>query len=352
MATMKRKDTPRKPRTRALSSKVAKSPVQNQEWEDLDVGECSKQLLASQSQKGFKVNKSVPSKLTVREWSALQSKLVKSSVPARKFNDLKIHTWNVNFSGEGENFFTFVNRLKDIKKSRELSDDDILKALPEILKGKALQWFRTIEPGKSLADVFQEMKDVFVPANHERLLREEIRLRTQGESENIDMYVTSLLTMFARLITPMSKEEQLDRLVDNLNPTMRQKIKRSKISSVQDLVKKGREVEAVELAVKMYVPPPRPEVSLDPALACDQRKTKKSSDNAPRTVGKVNSMSKDNFKCFNCGETGHKFRQCGKTKSGKFCYVCGKKGVGKYECCRKPKEPSSGNDPRGLKSPV
>lgn len=53
----------------------------------------------------------------------------------------QVRKWNLRFDGD-HHPVSFIERLNELAESYEIPPDLLLKALPELLKGDALLWFR------------------------------------------------------------------------------------------------------------------------------------------------------------------------------------------------------------------
>lgn len=125
-----------------------------------------------------------------------------------------------------------------------LTQDEIFCCLPVVLQQEAFEWFRLKE---SKFVNFKSFKTQFlepyrVPYFQDRLA-EEARLRTQGKNKPIQSYVTCLRLIFEKLDPKLPLDRQLDRAVQNLNPTYALQINRKEVKIFEDLLTLGKQVE-------------------------------------------------------------------------------------------------------------
>jgi hypothetical protein len=61
--------------------------------------------------------------------------------PRRPFPLDTVRKWGLKFT-PGDSVHSFLERLGELKSAYEFSDEALLRAVPELLKGQALLWFR------------------------------------------------------------------------------------------------------------------------------------------------------------------------------------------------------------------
>lgn len=153
-----------------------------------------------------------------------------------------------------------------------------------------------------------------------------------------------------------SEEIRVKMIRRNLLPEIQAHLALQSISSISELIAMSRRVEENLGRMQRFCPPPTNyRQLLEPELAyrkpigtptiCSTRVTsregtsyqpelpKEPEENLPSTAS---IQPKNNFKCFNCNELGHKFRQC-EQKLKKFCFKCGRANVMTPNCpsCQK-----------------
>ena len=303
------------------------------------------------------------------------------------------------FTGRaGSDPYKFMADLEESIRFLGLSEDEIFCCLPAVLQNEALEWFRLEE---SNLKNFQNFKRLFlehysVPYFQDRIV-EELRLRTQGKHESIQAYVTCLRLLFNKMDPPLPLERQLDKAVQNLNPTYAFQINRRDVNSFSDLLTLGKQVEVKLLNIHQYrEPPPAAKALLSSAAYHPPKEDNKSSkkqtnekkvalkaevsavkdsnlENLDATASQTkNSQRKDKVyrrtanqvgnnapkseiknseiehgempkpsECFKCRTQGHKFTDCKRRAVFKrFCYGCGRANKIKPDCptCKKPKK--------------
>ncbi|KAG5862290.1 hypothetical protein JTB14_003096 [Gonioctena quinquepunctata] len=126
---------------------------------------------------------------------------------------------------------------KNIPKHR------LLTALPELLYGKALLWYRSNKCFWNNWETFKEtFRMAFYPVHYQEDLELEISRRIQGCSESAIDYIIDLQTLIRRYGGLTAEQETL-RLYKNLLPEFRQYIRRSDFCDTPSLVSKIMECE-------------------------------------------------------------------------------------------------------------
>ncbi|KAL0858559.1 hypothetical protein ABMA27_012412 [Loxostege sticticalis] len=114
---------------------------------------------------------------------------------------------------------SFIQRLEEFRQAKNVSDDKIMSYAYEIFTGDALHWFRSIKDDvKHWDNLVTKLRQDFDIFDYDYRMITEIRNRTQGESENIIVFLAIIKGMFSRLSTPMSEKDQLEIILHNIRP--------------------------------------------------------------------------------------------------------------------------------------
>lgn len=242
-----------------------------------------------------------------------------SQVQVVKTNSVPVAKWNLNkFSGENSKISlnAFLENIEDLCLSRNVSKSDLLNAGPELFTGKALIWFRSIrDQVHTWSDLVQELKTEFHPPNFNEKLLQEIRNRTQGPNETMGIYLAVMNSLFNRLTVSVKESVRLNILLRNIAPFYQNQLGLVNITSVNELLKLGRQLEARKEAIESFVPPPANKNSLmEPDLAYVY--TGESSSTSRANVNAV-------LTCWNCKATGHRSNECQSKLKNKYCFRCG-----------------------------
>ena len=188
--------------------------------------------------------------------------------PRRETQDLSrfVYNWKISFSGESEaSVEDFLTRLEECRGITPISDDDLLRALPLLIKDVALLWFRiSDEEWRNWPQFKTAFRRRFGNYDFAARVREQIFNRTQGPKESMDDYLTHLRGLIMMLRNRVPLADQLDWAYRGLRPEFKKVIRKFKFRDFNDLTQIGRSWEMAWAAVKEYRVPPPPESSFLP----------------------------------------------------------------------------------------
>lgn len=176
---------------------------------------------------------------------------------------------------------SFIQKVDEFMQSRGIPDEKILSMAFEIFTEDALHWYRC---NKDRAQSWQELclllKEDFSSSDYDYRLASEIRSRTQGESENIIIYMSIMQGMFSRLSKPFSEEDKLEILLHNIRPCYASTLAASPgIKSIDSLKSLCRNYEIIQSRFSHFHEPPAVTSStLAPEFAYKQPSLPSSSD--------------------------------------------------------------------------
>lgn len=243
-----------------------------------------------------------------------------------------VASWGLKFSGLRKDISVsaFLERVSELKISRNSTDQLLFNAAVDLFEGPALIWYRANR------DLFANWSELAVGLRHEfqavdydEKLFEEIRHRTQGDHETIGLYVSVMKNLFARLSAPVSEKVQLRILQRNILPFYQTQMGLTEVSSIAELLKYGKILEARKASVEAYVPPPLRGKSLEPDLAYVGSEPLPNRQRINTAV--VNPPGPTPVKCWNCNRTGHPYPRCPMPLK-RFCFRCGKPDVTVPSC--------------------
>lgn len=154
---------------------------------------------------------------------------------------------------------SFILKVEEFVQSRGISFEKILSLAFEIFTDDALHWYRykkdTINSWSELCTL---LKQDFSSSDYDYKLTAEIRMRTQGEQENIIVYVSIMHGLFSRLCKPLSEESKLDILLHNIRPCYANTLAATpEIKSIDALVSSCRHYENVKSRFSQFHEPPK-----------------------------------------------------------------------------------------------
>jgi hypothetical protein len=263
----------------------------------------------------------------------------------------------------------FIQRITEFCEARGIAGPKLLSYATEIFVGDALHWFRSIrEQVSTWEELVSLLRKDFDQSDFDYRLLSEIRARTQGESENITIYLSIMAGLFSRLSKSLSQEDKLEILLHNIRPCYASTLaSATTISDVDTLRTLCRNYENIQARLATFREPPRQShVTLAPEFAYNSNtfnkygnsaktnfstdrnnynqrpkrdyynnheKTSPDSSNNVRTQSSFNSgraqvhaISGQGDRapyCPRCRVNSHHLRQCTADKSVIRCFVCG-----------------------------
>lgn len=345
---------------------------------------------------------SPPREATLKYQETAHNRSHRSKDLAVLCNDVR--KWNIRFDGRRDPV-SFLERLQELIEAYDVPQDEILRAMPELLSGSALLWYRNCKELWTTYDEFRRQFELqFLPPGYHRALDEEIRKRTQGDSESFRNYVVAITTLVRRRGT-FSTHDRLELIFSNMRPEYKVMIRRQDFGTLAQLMERAEDYEAYVRDKSTFRPPPPPNMSLVQETAYHPKKRPERSwdsavvNNPPPSPLLPPSQSIERYKqlrhtqgvkqvsnlpgsttksatatgllvrfpeqnnrpptrrpttydrrderpsrrvvtCWNCDQTGHLYRECRQEKVLR-CYYCKTAGVPTTRCpCR------SGNDNR------
>ena len=152
--------------------------------------------------------------------------------------------WGGHYDG-GIGAEDFLDQLDDLRDSYEVTPDQMLRCLPGILKGSALQWFRNEKADIPTWDAFfNAFRQTYLPRRRQHELEMAIHQRRQRPGEKAREFVTALRTLMRRH-GQRPAASQLDWLYSNPRAEYRHYIKRADFDSLAGLLGLAPEYEAL-----------------------------------------------------------------------------------------------------------
>ncbi|EFN73159.1 hypothetical protein EAG_10222, partial [Camponotus floridanus] len=137
----------------------------------------------------------------------------------------------------------FLERLRELRDGYGVSGPQMLKGLPEMLKGDTLLWYRNHrEDWRTWSDFEQAFYLQFFPRRYAASLRREIMGRHQASGEEFARYSTVMMTLMRRA-GGFSREEQLDVVYENMHPEYKAYVRVDDVRSLAELQFRAKEFE-------------------------------------------------------------------------------------------------------------
>lgn len=260
---------------------------------------------------------------------------------SQPYSAVMLSKWKVAFDGTSS-VFSFLERIEEMRQSRGVTKNQLLRGAAELFSGDALTWFRSIRHRVcDWDDLIRRLKSSFLPHDYEESLWNEIRNRTQHPSEKVVVYVAIMENLFNRLPVQPSEESRIAIVKRNLQPEYLSHLALQPIPSIEKLVDVCHRLEEARIVASRYKLPPTSGVNLvEPELSATRARTRTSlvheiaeaqqlrENDAPhapsseRRVATVLEPIVAGVSCWNCGSPGHLHKSCAQPKQ-KFCYRCG-----------------------------
>lgn len=290
----------------------------------------------------------------------------------------------------------FIQRVTEFCDARNISGPKALSFATEIFTGDALHWYRSVKSRvSSWSELIILLRQDFDQSDFDYRLLSEIRARTQGETENITIYLSIMSGLFSRLAKTLSDDEKLEIILHNIRPCYASTLASvSEIKTLESLQALCRNYESVQSRLANFHEPSTATFNtLAPEFAYNGNRNKNSGHfksntykpnfntpfnkhqaftkyknnsnynytynnsktNYPNNTYNNNKTNNEKYLhaieapkaryCPRCRVDTHNLRQCTESKDNIYCFKCGRKDVKTPQCpdCNPTKPSSSKN---------
>ena len=150
----------------------------------------------------------------------------------------QMRNWNCHFDGKG--IYEFLERVRELQRAYQLTDQQLLRGFPELLRGDAQLWYRN--RASSLTtwdDLERQIRSFYLSPGERRHLDQQMSERRQAAWEPIQAYTTALLTLRRRR-GGFNHERVMETLYYNMKPGLRLHIRLKEVSSPEKLIQQPR----------------------------------------------------------------------------------------------------------------
>uniref|UniRef100_A0A6P7GT51 Trichohyalin-like n=1 Tax=Diabrotica virgifera virgifera TaxID=50390 RepID=A0A6P7GT51_DIAVI len=128
--------------------------------------------------------------------------------------------WGLHFDGSKDTT-EFLERLYDLKSCYRIRDDALLKALPDVFRGKAILWFRNnVDSWENWNNFTEDFNLAFKSTNWLDDLEDQIRTRTKKTNERFKDFLLELQMLIRR---QGNKDDELTKKNENRETTKTKK---------------------------------------------------------------------------------------------------------------------------------
>ena len=234
----------------------------------------------------------------------------------------QMRKWSCHFDGRG--VYEFLERVRELQKAYQLSDEQLLRGFPELLRGDAQLWYRNCASAiTTWGELEQGLRDFYLSPGERRHRDQQMSERRQGSNESIRGYATSQLTLMRRR-GGFNHERILEALYHNVKPGLRLLIRPREATTPEELIQRVQDIEEVQAQLPREGP-------------TENRAGGKFS----RPAHPLQAAFVREECCWKCGQRGHNRFNC-RNPPKRFCSWCGKEDILTRECqC-----PRTGNEKR------
>ncbi|XP_073812332.1 activity-regulated cytoskeleton associated protein 2-like [Musca autumnalis] len=153
----------------------------------------------------------------------------------------------IQFSGQQnqEAVEEFINGVETFKKVEDINDEDALKGVSLLFTDTASLWWQGV--GKNVttwSECLKLLKETFAPKKPAYQIYKDIFAEAQDNNTRINLFIIRKRALFSQLPDGRHTEaEQIDMIYSLIHFKYRQYMRRNEISTYEDLLQKGREIE-------------------------------------------------------------------------------------------------------------
>ncbi|XP_055837929.1 uncharacterized protein LOC129906276 [Episyrphus balteatus] len=232
-----------------------------------------------------------------------------------------VRKWGLRFDGSGS-ALEFIKRIEELTESYRIQSGDMSRAIPEIFRGTALEWYRINRGGfRSWEDFHQAFLGHFLPIRFVHKLEDEISRKRQGPREKAKDFIRATQYLIHQHPT-MRITDNIDRIYDRLRPEYHLYIRRKDFKTLEELTGLAEEFEFIQNESRNQTP------ATVPAKTNPRNPFRNTSEQFDRRPVEVYDRKTH---CWKCKQRGHSQANCLRPFR-KFCSFCGKDGILTRDC--------------------
>lgn len=248
--------------------------------------------------------------------------------------------WQLRFDGTSATMSVeaFLHRLDKFQHADQVSNGYVMQNLHRLLSGRAEKWYWLYESDNPNADwptyraaLLTHFRGPASAAMDDRIIGE-IVSRKQGPRETVDAFCTAVLELNNRLSARRSEASLIDTMRRNLLPRLSNAVLTTPFCTLEDFRNTCQMVETHLAQQARYES--RNVHDLHQDFATDDTADIEAYDQPQQQRARPPPIDQSRWKCWNCDQQGHSFRDCLSPVQGVFCFKCGYKDVIKLNCPR------------------
>lgn len=265
-----------------------------------------------------------------------------------------VHNWNFKFSGDGLglSLSDFFAEVAIYARSDNVNEAQLFTSAIYLFSGNARTWYRSnAQRFRNWAELVNGLRNEYLPANYDFLVREEITARVQKTDESFSTFMTDMNLLFQKVYPPLDQAYQLYIIKRNMLPQYSFQLSTVIINSVDQLVALCRQMDearlldqrrrqgpvAGNLMEPSRFPMPVRETRRVSLIENQQNNREYNSTGMNRNRGEINRNTQEGNRrqrntCWNCDQVGHRHYDCRNGNRRLFCWFCGRRNVTVQNC--------------------
>lgn len=250
-----------------------------------------------------------------------------------------IARWRLRFDGTAATMpvENFLHRLDKHRGLDGTSDDYVNQNIFRMLSGNAEKWYWQFDKRYPNADwpttraaLLRHFRGPPSAAMDDRIIAEMV-LRKQGPKESVDDFYSEILELNNRLTERRSEAALIEIMKRNMIPRLSNAILSVPCPTLEDFRDCAQNIETHQLSQHQARHEARNIHELN-YMEPDTDENTIEAFHRPMKHGRPIHNIPNPWVCWNCGKTGHGFRECLQELQGLFCFKCGHKGVRLPNC--------------------
>lgn len=287
------------------------------------------------------------------------------SFSSHRPNTLPMYKWKISFDGNSDGeVIAFIKDVENMAKAQGTTPEELRGGIYILLKDKAKDWYRVFgHQCGPWGDFVERFKEVYLPADFNHRVDDEIRRTIQKESETFQDFCVRIEMVFMKLSYEMREDRKLDHMKHNMHHSYKTPDV-AKIKTVNELREACHFVDSISDRFRAFKTNQKNEkpANMRPTNRVFAVETEDPSNNDTdegEIPSSANSMCQErneiadiqaatreyrlsrqhqatrnfaNVKCYNCNQMGHFSSSCPRPRKVPTCSGCGVRGTSRQNC--------------------